>query len=127
MSTINRADADQYFGAHAKTAEWFGFPEGSREGAIAGARRTLSRGLGRELYEYEAYSEGDQARDDYAVYEQALYDLQRSRVSDPTSGIPYPVAMPSQSETTIPFTSLYSPDALRWLGAVNAVSCVRGS
>ncbi len=124
---IDRSDADQYFNSHAKTAEWFGFSEGSREGAIAGARRTLSQGLGRPLGDDLAYVEGHAARDAFAVYEQALFDLQRSRVADANTGTPYPVAMPEQTQIVLPGAPQYAPAALRWLGVVNAVRAVRGS
>ncbi len=125
---IDRTNADQYFNDHAQTAEWFGFSEGSREGAIASARRTLSRSLGRALRDDEpAYKEGDARRDEYAAYEQALHALQRSRVADPNASTPYPVAMPAQATVDVTGARvLLAPEALRWLGVINTVRVVKG-
>lgn len=124
--SIDRTNADTYFTDHACTAEWFAFSVENRDGAIVAAKRLLSRGLGRAMSENEApYEYGHIARDEYAVYEQALYILTTSRVGDGGTGAPYPVAMPQTQEQGTKRPWLYSAAALRWLGWLGA-STVRG-
>lgn len=127
---IDLNNANLYYSKHHRSGVWSAFSVEMRTASIASARRILSRGLGRGLRDTEAvYVEGDQSRDEYAVYEQALYLLENGRIVNPGNNTPYPTAMPEsgvpegESIGSIP---LYSPDALRWLGNFNAAVVIRG-
>lgn len=127
---INFDSAQVYFGAssHHKAAVWAAFGAGHRKGAIAAARRVLTRGLGRTLDDSEsAYAEGDRTRDEYAVYEQALWMLENGQIADATGNDPVPVltGQPDASEARSPGAGLYAPEALRWLGVTGA-AVIRG-
>jgi len=131
--SINKANADIYFSTHYNSAVWNAFPHESRTNAISSARREFSRALGRAMNDDEsAYVEGDMVREEYAVYEQALYFLRTGRIADGNSAAPYPVAMPESGSDNANKRSdatphpRYSEDALRWLGQYNGVSLSRG-
>jgi hypothetical protein len=127
--SINLAGAQTYFGAsnHHKAAVWSAFAQGHRTGAVAAARRTLSRGLGRAMSDSEdAYAEGDRTRDEYAVYEQALWMLENGQVADATGNDPVPVLTgKADAAETKPGAGLYAPEALRWLG-ITVAAVIRG-
>ena len=97
-------------------------------GAIASARRVLTRGLVRALVDdEEPYREGDRLRDEYAVYEQALYMLENGQVADASGNDPVPVltGRPEPSVARTAGAGIYAPEALRWLGVVTA-AVIRG-
>lgn len=73
--TIDRADA--YFSPdnHARAADWTGYDEATRIGALATAGRELAAYAGRDLVEPQATD--NVSRDDWAVMEQALEILDR--------------------------------------------------
>jgi hypothetical protein len=123
---ISIDNADTYFSStgHVNAAVWAAFTDDQRAAAVASARRVLSRGLRREMADNEAaYAEGDTERDEYAVYEQALHMLVNGRITDASSGSPYPIAVKTSEE--IKRASYYSEEALRWLGWTGAAA-VRG-
>lgn len=128
---INLAGAQTYFGAanHHKAAVWSGFGQQHRTGAIAAARRTLSRALGRALDDDEdAYAEGDRTRDEYAVYEQALWMLENGQIADAAGNDPVPVLTgksDSADNSSNRSTGGFAPEALRWLGWGGATA-IRG-
>lgn len=127
---ITFANAQTYFGAanHHKSAVWAAFGAGHRTGAIAAARRVLARGLGRAMSDTEeAYAEGDRTRDEYAVYEQALWMLENGQIADATGSDPVPVLTGKQdtADTRSTSAALYAPEALRWLGMTGG-AVVRG-
>jgi hypothetical protein len=128
---INLTGAQTYFGAasHHKAAVWAAFGQGHRTGAIAAARRTLSRSLGRALDDAEsAYVEGDRTRDEYAVYEQALWMMENGQVADATGNDPVPVLTGKADAADGPADRRYgafAPEALRGLGWTGAAT-IRG-
>lgn len=127
---IDYNGAQEYFGQHVRGSVWAAFSEEVRRAAVVHARRVLSRALSRDLRDdLEPYVEGDRYRDDFAVYEQAIYMLETGRVASGTAGMPYPVAVkpsgrsrPAKGEREKP---LIAPEALRWLGWTGA-SVLRG-
>ncbi|HON47402.1 MAG: hypothetical protein PHG74_07905 [Kiritimatiellae bacterium] len=128
MISFDRAQT--YFGAenHHKAAVWSAFGQAHRTGAIAAARRVLSRGLGRSMDENEpAYKEGDRTRDEYAVYEQALWMLENGQVADADGNDPVPVltGRPDTEDVRSTSASVYAPEALRWLGMTGG-AVIRG-
>jgi hypothetical protein len=128
---IDYDNAQIYFGAanHHKAAGWAAFGSGHRVGAIAAARRVLTRALGRPLNDAEAaYSEGDQRRDEYAAYEQALWMLENGQVADATGNDPVPILAGRQDTADGSggnSFSLFASEALRWLGWTGAAA-IRG-
>lgn len=116
--TLERAAV--YFSKHAQRDLWNEYSLHQKEAAIAQARRDLSRALGRPMRDDEPeYAEGDRTRDEYAVYEQALYTLLRD--ADPRGAVESPV--PSLNQAEVPSGRLsrlsghgkFSPEALSWL------------
>ena len=74
--TVERAS--QYFKTRTAGASWSEYSTEQKEVAIAQARRDLAKALGRAMRDDEPeYREGDRTRDEYAVYEQALFSLLR--------------------------------------------------
>lgn len=122
--------AQIYFGGgnHYKAAIWSGFSATHRRGAIASARRVLTRALGRKLKDNELpYKEGDRLRDEYAIYEQALWMLEHGQIADATGNDPVPVltGAPEPNVMRTAGAGLYAPEALRWLGVATA-AVIRG-
>lgn len=68
------ADADEYYypNNHIKSYSWRAYEPDEQEAALAHAKRMLEVSLGRDL---EDPASTDVYRDDYAVFEQALYIL----------------------------------------------------
>lgn len=125
-------DAEAYFSEdqHVKAAIWAEWPEASRRAAILHARRLLSRALKREMSDTEAaYVEGDETRDEYAVYEQALWCLEQGMVANATGTGPKWMATAGDKAPATPRhpAPLLAPEALRWLGAFDGgVTTSRG-
>lgn len=123
--------AQAYFGGntHYKSAVWSAFDQGRRIAAVASARRTLSRVLGRSLRDNEpAFAEGDRRRDEFAVYEQALWMLEHGQIADASGFAPVPVLTGEVDKAGVDadgVAGLYAPEALRWLGW-SGVSAIRG-
>jgi hypothetical protein len=89
----------------------------------------LTRALGRPLNDAEAaYSEGDRTRDEYAVYEQALWMLENGQIADATGNDPVPILAGRQDTADGSggnSFSLFASEALRWLGWTGAAA-IRG-
>lgn len=129
---IDRSGALTYFDAnnHPRGAVWGGFGESQQTAAIAAARRTLSRALGRALNDDEAaYAEGDSIREEYAVYEQALWMLENGVIANGENSAPAFVATDPERVDNARDSqkNIFAPEALRWLGANQKVTIlVRG-
>lgn len=117
---ITIARANEYFSRHVSCEAWNEYSSEQKEAALAQARRDLSRALGRAIRDDEPpYAEGDRTRDEYAVYEQAVYTLLRE--VNPRGVTDSPV--PSLNQTEIPAAGKsrmsgygkYAPEALSWL------------
>ena len=67
-------DADLYFAAtnHVRALDWANYSTDERTGALAQAKRELELFIGRDA---EDPATTDRFRDDYAIFEQALYIL----------------------------------------------------
>jgi hypothetical protein len=87
--------------------------------------------LGREMDDNEAaYAEGDQLRDEYAVYEQALYMLRMSSMPNTEASAPVFATPDPDSRNAQPVIAKHglgiSPGACRWLGVRTTYAVVRG-
>jgi len=129
--SISANGALEYFSTHVEGVVWQAYGEALQAMAIVHARRELSRMLGRELSDSEsAYVEGDQLRDEYAVYEQALYLLRMSSMpnaesSAPVFATPDPDSKPSAGVVLRHGLGI-APGACRWLGVRTTYAVVRG-
>lgn len=75
---ISVGNANAYFEGRTVGKFWDEYSGEQKEAAITQARRDLARAIGRPMKDDEPpYVEGDRRRDEYAVYEQALYTLLR--------------------------------------------------
>lgn len=125
---VNGADA--YFATRTMGKAWTEFSADQRKTAIEQAKRDLSRALGRAMREDEPqYRYGDQTRDEYAVYEQALYTLLRDENPN-GGGSDIPALEPDEKQdrqyTLGTGKGKWSEEALAWLGASNRVETVMG-
>ena len=124
--TLERAS--QYFKTRTAGAAWDEYSAEQKELAIAQARRDLSRALGRPMDDDEPeYREGDRTRDEYAVYEQALYVMLRDM--NPALGggvIPSLNQDEAQGKLKTLGTGLgaWSAEAMRWLSDRVTTECV---
>lgn len=116
---INLANANAYFEGRTVGKFWKEYSGEQKEAAITQARRDLARAIGRPMRDDEPpYEEGQKRRDEYAVYEQALYSLLRDTMPEGTGE-----ALPSLNgdETRSKLTSMavgggkWSIEALAWL------------
>ena len=116
---IDVIGANEYFGLHVKAEQWKEFSSpGQKEGAIAKARRDLSRELGRAMDDAAEYREGDRKCDAFAVYEQALFILEQGGVVHGKSSPIQSLAVASEEPEVRPsgVVGKWGPEALRWLG-----------
>ena len=128
MICIDNANA--YFKSHPMGATWEEYNTEQKNGAIEYAKRELSRALGRALKDDEPqYKYGDQTRDEYAVYEQALYVLLRDCQPNST-GVVMPSSEPDEAQPTAHTMANgkdhFAAEALRWLGGSVRVETVLG-
>jgi hypothetical protein len=116
--SITAETASDYFNGHPAAATWAGVDDERKTAVIAHARRVLARALGRTIDDNEdAYEEGDETRDEYAVYEQALYLVENNLVANTEGSAPAFVAQtPTGKEGRKPDRWGIAPEALRWLG-----------
>lgn len=127
---ISFDNAQVYFrgGNHHKSSVWAGFGQTHRLGAVATAKRVLSRALGRAMQEDEPpYKAGDRRRDEYAVYEQALWMLEHGQIANAMGADPVPI-LTGQADVAGGAdgpVALWAPEALRWLGWTGA-AVIRG-
>ena len=97
--TLDRAA--EYFKKHVSRDLWNEYSADQKERAILQARRDLSKALGRAIRDDEPqYREGDRTRDEFAVYEQAIYTLLREE--NPRGVVKSPV--PSLNQAEVPAT-----------------------
>jgi len=127
---INVDGADAYFAGRTMRKAWEEFTVDQREAAILQAKRDFSRALGRPMNEDEgSYVFGQQTRDEYAVYEQALYALLRD-VQPEGTGTDIPSIEPDEKQshgyTLKTGKGKWSEEALAWLGATGRVETVMG-
>ena len=117
---IDYAASLTYFRNHPHGAVWTAAGATQGAAAIAHARRTLSRALARPLDDYETtYIEGDTEREEYAVYEQALWSIENGIVAGGDGATPLPVLSSSPDSPDSARQSdrqFFAPEALRWLG-----------
>jgi len=116
---INLIGANKYFKVHAKSKIWKEFSEEQKTGGIENAKQHLSRELRRAMKEDEPpYEYGDERRDEYAVYEQALFILTQIGIVDGSTESVQSLA-PTADEPEVRVSKTHgkwSPEALRWLG-----------
>ena len=130
---IDFKGAQEYFKAvnHHKAAVWSSFSSSkTREGAVTAARRLVARELGRPLNDNEPpYREGDRTRQEFAVYEQALWMLENGQISDAAAGDPVPVltGRPDAADRSRANpNTLLAPEAQRWLSLRNTLTIKGG-
>lgn len=128
MIDVNGADA--YFATRTMGASWNEFSAEQRKCAIEQAKRDLARALRRPMREDEPqYRYGDAVRDEYAVYEQALFTLLRD-VNPNGGGSDIPSIEPDEKKpngyTLSTGKGKWSEEALAWLGASSRVETVMG-
>ena len=125
---IDISGAGGYFKSHAKATVWPQYSVEEQTGAIEQAKRDLSRELGRAMKEDEPpYQYGEQQRDEYAVYEQALHALEQigvgnGRGSDVPALKGSSEAQPDKTQTPPKFCK----EAKSWLGIRAGVLAIRG-
>lgn len=111
--------ASAYFRTTSFSAKWAEYSTEQRVAAIAQARRELAKALGRPMRDDEPpYAEGDAKRDEYAVYEQALYSLVRD--AEPAGGGAAIPSLDADDRRPVGFTlrdgfGNWSKRALSWL------------
>ena len=127
---IDITGADAYFSTRTLNRQWLDFAPAQRKTAIEQAKRDLSRALGRALKENEsAYQYGDQTRDVFAAYEQALFTLLRDTHPQGTaSDIPAlePDSQRAPKQTLSRGAEKWSEEALAWLGCSSRVEIKLG-
>ena len=114
-------NANNYFSGHALSRAWNEYSGEQKDAAILQAKRELSAELARPMAEDEPpYKFGDRTRDEYAVYEQAVFILLQ-RCHPEGGGDATPVLDAENAKTLVPdsFAGRWSKDAIRWLGRVN--------
>lgn len=129
--TKTRADADQYFSPknHIKALDWAGFDEDERDGAFAQAKRELETWLGRQLEDPTSGVTGRTdltQRDDYALYEQALFILEKTPRTRPAGAAKEITDADEDEEDIVDRTGVtISPMARNYLQA-SRIKMVRG-
>jgi len=113
------ANANAYFKGRTLSKQWSEYSKEQKQAAIDQARRDLSRALGRALKDDEPpYQEGDKKRDEFAVYEQAVYTLLRDVAPDGT-GNAVPSLEPDEAKPKMATLAIgggkWSMEALAWL------------
>ena len=122
--------ADAYFATRTMAKSWKEYSADQRKAAIDQAKRDFARALGRPMDENEPpFKMGDQTRDEYAVYEQALYSLLRDALPE-GRGVFTPSLEPDEKQDASRSLGTgkgkWSEEALAWLGASGRVQTVLG-
>ena len=122
---INLQNANAYFapGNHDKSDLWLRFDDTRKAGAIASARRMFELELGRRMRETD--TDDSRYRDDFAVYEQALWILLGTPIGDGRGDVVSILQGAAPAGQNAAGTGPYgrdrwSLDALRWMGSVGA-------
>ena len=116
---IDAKGAGNYFKTTTFSQVWGEYSTEQRTAAIEQAKRELSKALRRPMDEDEPpYVAGDTRRDEYAVYEQALYTLVRD--AQPTGGGAAIPSLDSDDRQPVAYTlregfGNWSKRALAWL------------
>lgn len=117
MITVGGANA--YFKAHTHGASWAEYTGEQKSVAIQQARRDLARAIGRPMRDDEPpYVEGEKRRDEFAVYEQALYILLRDVLPEAGGNAIPPLdgdERKTARETLSTGMGKWSIEALSWL------------
>lgn len=112
-------NANAYFKGRTIGAKWAEYSAEQKTAAIDQARRDLSRALRRPMRDDESpYREGDTKRDEFAVYEQAVYSLLRdAQPNGGGSSVPSldPDEPKPRSNTLAVGGGKWSIEALSWL------------
>lgn len=122
--SIDVTGANAYFriGNHVKANVWNRFEPSHREGAVTAAIRLFSRELRRPINTAEPeYAEGDRIREEYAIYEQALWMLEDTPIADASGGDAAAILRGKVDGLTAEQAynharGMFSPEALRWFG-----------
>tara|TARA_Y100000310_G_scaffold211955_1_gene212754 strand:+ start:349 stop:735 length:387 start_codon:yes stop_codon:yes gene_type:complete len=111
--------ADGYFAKdnHSRAGVWGKFSSDLKKAAIAEAKRDLTRILKRELDEpSDATDLTEFPRDDYAIFEQALYRLENSVIADGSQATAKFIAGRTETnEVRERHTFALAPAARRWI------------
>lgn len=117
---ITYGGAIEYFNTHPRGQVWGQTSQPAANAALAHARRMLARALGRPMSDDETpYAEGDTTRDEYAVYEQALWLIINGVIANGEGSAPQPILAADGDDLETPAKrddQIYAPEALRWLG-----------
>ena len=119
-------DANTYFKSdnHLKSYDWTGFDTVLRTGALAQAQRELQVSLGREMIDPD--SDDDTYRDDYAVFEQALYILENTpRKKERGAAAVVDISDPDEKIEIKRKGISIAPEAKQYF-ALNTIKVVRG-
>lgn len=127
---IDLASANAYFAPsnHPRASVWSDFSTTERTGALAHAKRVLSRYL-RQSVDEAATDDDDFPRHDLAVYEQAIWSLENSPLlRDGREEAAEALADdPEQSDGTRSASPhIVAPEAMRWLVRGGIVRIGRG-
>ena len=126
--TKTKSDADTYFGVNndVRHYEWVSHSDGLRTAAFNQAIRTIESVLGGGLSD-PVISTNAGYRPDYAVYEEALWILQNTEITNANDGTPAVIdlAEDAESKTIERKEVLLSPKARRFL-QLNFTKIVRG-
>ena len=118
-------DANEYFlpSNHIKSYSWRKYNKDDKVAAFAQAVRVLQASQGREMEDPD--SDDDTYRDDYAVYEQALFILENTP-RQLSGGVPNVVNLVDDNNDELERKGvLISPDAAMYF-AMNRIHLVRG-
>lgn len=112
-------NANAYFQGRTVGKFWGEYSGEQKVAAIAQARRDLARAIGRPMKDDEPpYEEGQKKRDEFAVYEQALYSLLRDANPEGT-GEALPSLNGDETRSKLTLMSVgggkWSIEALSWL------------
>lgn len=123
---INLQGANAYFKTRTNGHLWAEYSGEQKEAAIANARRDLAKAIRRPMKDNEPpYVEGDTKRDEFAVYEQALYSLLKD-VQPEGTGEAVPSLNGDEAKPKIMTAAngfgIYSKEALKWL--CDKLTCV---
>ena len=117
--SFDKAGADLYFAAtnHPRSSVWTGFSENNlQSAAIAQAVRTWGRVLKRVMAEPDDATDVTEfPRDDYTIFEQALFDLENGIIADGSMATTKFIAGRTKTdEARERSEDMLAPEAMRW-------------
>ena len=107
-------DANTYYAAtnHIKAFDWAQYSTDERTGGLAQAQREVEVYLNRDLSDPTA---GDRYRDDYAIFEQALFILEETvRTRESTTGAELVETVNTEAQEKY-YGVVYAPMAMRYM------------